>query len=99
MKIGYARVSTGDQNLDMQMDALNKIECNKIFTDKMSGARSDRPGLDEAMNFMREGDTLIVWKLDRLGRSLQHLIRVINELNDNGKYFMSLQENIDSQST
>ena len=68
----------------MQMDALNKIECDEIFTDKMSGARSDRPGLEEAMKFMREGDTLIVWKLDRLGRSLQHLIRVINDLNDNG---------------
>ena len=59
MKIGYARVSTGDQNLDLQMDALNKYECDKIFTDKMSGARSDRPGLDEAMKFMRVGDTLI----------------------------------------
>lgn len=80
MKIGYARVTTGDQNLDMQIDALNKIECDEIFTDKMSGARSDRPGLEEAMNFMREGDTLIVWKLDRLGRSLQHLIKVINDL-------------------
>ena len=56
MKIGYARVSTGDQNLDMQMDALNEIDCDKIFTDKMSGARSDRPGLDEAMKFMSEGD-------------------------------------------
>ena len=78
MKIGYARVSTGDQNLDMQMDALNKYECDKIFTDKMSGARSDRPGLDEAMKFMRDGDTLIVWRLDRLGRSLQQLIKVIN---------------------
>jgi len=99
MKIGYARVSTGDQNLDLQMDALNKIECDKIFTDKMSGARSDRPGLDEAMKFMRKGDTLIVWRLDRLGRSLQHLISVVNDLNDNGKYFLSLQENIDSKST
>ena len=78
MKIGYARVSTGDQNLDLQMDALNKIECDKIFTDKMSGARSDRPGLDEAMKFMRDGDTLIVWRLDRLGRSLQHFIKVRN---------------------
>ena len=68
MKIGYARVSTGDQNLDLQMDALNKYECDKIFTDKMCGARSDRPGLEEAMKFMREGDTLIVWRLDRLGR-------------------------------
>ena len=74
MKIGYARVSTGDQNLDMQMDALNKIECDEIFTDKMSGARSDRPGLEEAMKFMREGDTLIVWKLDRLGRSLGRFV-------------------------
>ena len=62
MKIGYARISTGDQNLDLQMDALNKIECDEIFTDKMSGARSDRPGLDAAMKFMREGDTLIVSK-------------------------------------
>ena len=81
------------------MDAINKIEWDKIFTDKMSGARSDRPGLDEAMKFMRKGDTLVVWRLDRLGRSLQHLIKVINFLNDNGKYFMSLQENIDSKST
>ena len=78
MKIGYARVSTGDQNLDLQMDALNKYECDEIFTDKMSGARSDRPGLEEAMKFMREGDTLIVWKLDRLGRSSQHLIKVVH---------------------
>ena len=62
MKIGYARVSTGDQNLDMQMDALNKIECDEIFTDKMSGVRSDRSGLEDAMKFMREGDTLIVWR-------------------------------------
>ena len=62
MKIGYARVSTGDQNLDMQMDALNKYECDQIFTDKMSGVRSDRPGLEDAMKFMREGDTLIVWR-------------------------------------
>jgi len=99
MKIGYARVSTEEQNLDLQMDALNKIECDKIFTDKMSGARSDRPGLDEAMKFMRVGDTLIVWKLDRLGRSLQHLIKVVNDLNENGKFFLSLQENIDSKST
>ena len=66
---------------------------------QLPGARSDRPGLDEAMKFMREGDTLIVWRLDRLGRSLQHLIRVVNDLNDNGKFFMSLQENIDSKST
>ena len=70
MKIGYARVSTGDQNLDMQMDALNKYECDKIFTEKMSGARSDRPGLDEAMKLMREGDSVIVWRLDRRCRGL-----------------------------
>ena len=62
-----------------------------------AGTNGDRPGLDQAMKIMREGDTLIVWKLDRLGRSLQHLIRVINDLNDNGKYLMSLQENIDSR--
>ena len=99
MKIGYVRVLTGDQNLDIQMDAFINIECDKMFTDKMSGARRSRPGLDEAMKYIRKGDTRIVWRLDRLGRNLQHLIRVINYLNENCKYFMSIQENIDSKST
>ena len=74
MLIGYARVSTTDQNLDLQKDALNRAGCERIFTDVASGAKSDRAGLAEALKFAREGDTLVVWKLDRLGRSLGHLI-------------------------
>ena len=99
MKIGYARVSTEDQNLDMQIDALNEANCDHIYEEKMSGKIKERPALDEALNFMRQGDTLVVWKLDRLGRSLRHLIEVINKLMDSGMYFMSLQENIYTTST
>ncbi len=99
MNIGYARVSTEDQNLDLQIDALNEVKCDHIYEEKMSGKIKDRPALDEALNFMRKGDTLIVWKLDRLGRSLRHLIEVINKLMDSGMYFMSLQEKIDTTST
>ena len=99
MKIGYARVSTEDQNLDMQIDALKEAKCDHIYEEKMSGKINDRPALDKALNFMRKGDTLVVWKLDRLGRSLRHLIEVINDLMDDGMYFMSLQENIDTTST
>ena len=99
MKIGYARVSTEDQNLDMQIDALKEAKCDHIYEEKISGKVNDRPALDKALNFMRKGDTLVVWKLDRLGRSLRHLIEVINDLMDDGMYFMSLQENIDTTST
>ena len=73
MLIGYARVSTQDQTLHLQKDALEKIGCAKIFTDTISGAKPKRPGLTEAFAYVREGDTLVVWKLDRLGRSLKHL--------------------------
>lgn len=98
MLIGYARVSTQDQNqnLDLQKDALNKIGCEKIFMDIASGVKSSRTGLDEAINFLREGDILVVWKLDRLGRSLKHLIEVINDLNLRNIGFKSIQENIDT---
>ena len=99
MKIGYARVSTEDQNLDLQNDALKDANCDHIYEEKMSGKIKNRPALDEALNFMRKGDTLVVWKLDRLGRSLKHLIEIINNLMDNGMYFMSLQEKIDTTST
>ena len=99
MKIGYARVSTEDQNLYMQIDALKEAKCDHIYEEKMSGKINDRPALDKALNFMRKGDTLVVWKLDRLDRSLRNLIEVINDLMDDGMYFMSLQENIDTTST
>ena len=99
MLIGYARVSTTDQNLDLQKDALNKADCEKIHEDYASGAKTDRNGLEAAIDSLRKGDTLVVWKLDRLGRSLRHLIEVINLLNNRGCYFRSLQENIDTGSS
>src|SRR5947208_446941 len=77
MLIGYARVSTQDQTLNLQKDALEKIGCNKIFTDTASGAKAECIGLEEALEYVREGDTLVVWRLDRLGRSLKHLIETI----------------------
>ena len=96
MLIGYARVSTADQNLDLQKDALNAGGCGQLFTDTASGAKSERPGLSQALKECREGDTLVVWKLDRLGRSLAHLVETVRELNARGVGFKSLQENIDT---
>lgn len=96
MNIGYARVSTGDQTLDLQLDALTKAECGRIFTETASGAKSDRPVLKEAIAYIRPGDTLVVWRLDRLGRSLQHLIATVTELQDRGIGFRSLTEQIDT---
>jgi DNA invertase Pin-like site-specific DNA recombinase len=96
MLIGYARVSTQDQTLNLQKDALEKLSCNKIFTDTASGAKAERAGLDEALEYVREGDTLVVWRLDRLGRSLKHLIETITELNNRKIGFKSIQENIDT---
>ena len=98
MIIGYARVSTQDQNLTLQEDALKKAGCKKIFTDKTSGSQNEREGLSRAMEALREGDTMVVWKLDRLGRSLSNLVQLINELKDRGVGFKSLQENIDTTS-
>ncbi|MFS0785016.1 recombinase family protein [Shouchella sp. 1P09AA] len=94
MKVGYARVSTGLQNLDLQHDSLHSFGCEKIFFDKISGAKKKRDGLTEALEFVRQGDTLVVWRLDRLGRNMQELINVVNSLNDKGISFHSLQENI-----
>ncbi len=96
MLIGYARVSTQDQTLDLQTDALNRAGCEKIFTDTTSGAKAERPGLQAAMNHQRAGDTLVVWRLDRLGRTLKHLIATITELSGKGIGFKSLQENMDT---
>lgn len=96
MLIGYARVSTGEQNLDLQTDALKLAGCEKIFTDKISGAKSERPGLAEMMNMLREGDTLIIWKLDRFGRSLKDLVLKVESLKERGVHFKSLTENIDT---
>lgn len=96
MLFGYARVSTTDQNLDLQKDALTKAGCEKLFTDIASGAISDRPGLKEAFEYLRGGDVLVVWRLDRLGRSLQHLLEVIHDLESRGIGFRSLSESLDT---
>ena len=94
--IGYARVSTPDQKLSLQHDALKRAGCERVFDDQASGARTDRPGLAEALVYLRAGDTLVVWKLDRLGRSMSHLIDKIGELASRGIGFRSLTENIDT---
>ena len=94
--VGYARVSTQDQNADLQEDALSEAGCEKVFTDKASGAQADRPQLDAALSYLREGDVLVVWRLDRLGRSLKHLITVVSDLEDRGVGFRSLTESIDT---
>ena len=96
MNFGYARVSTQDQNLDLQQDALEKAGCERIFTDMASGAKADRPGLTDALSHVRAGDTLTVWKLDRLGRSLKQLIEVAQDLDKRGVGLRSLQEKIDT---
>ena len=94
MKIGYARVSTGLQNLNLQEYQLNQYGCEKIFSDHISGSKSKRPGLDKAIEFARAGDTIVVWRLDRLGRNMEDLITLVNELNNRGVSFHSLEENI-----
>src|SRR5215203_4626899 len=96
MLIGYARISTTDQTLALQQDALTAAGCDKIFIETASGSRNDRPGLTEALDFVRSGDTLVVWRLDRLGRSLAHLIQSIKDLQERGVQFKSLQEQLDT---
>ena len=97
MRIGYARVSTRDQNLEMQLDALNKAGCKRIFTDKLSGAQVERPGLKEALSHLREADTLVVWKLDRLGRSVKGLVDLVNELETQEVHFQSITDGVDTK--
>jgi len=96
MLIGYARVATVDQTLALQQDALAKAGCEKIFTDTASGIKTERPGLAEALSFARRGDTLVVWRLDRLGRSLRHLIDTVTTLKEGSIHFRILQEQIDT---
>src|SRR4051794_28829513 len=96
MLIGYARVSTDEQTLDLQRDALEKANCEQIFTDRISGTKESRPGLTEALSHLRPGDTLVVWRLDRLGRSLRHLIDTVTDLQARGIGFQSLSESINT---
>jgi len=96
MLIGYARVSTTDQTLDLQTDALQAAGCERHFSDIVSGATVDRPGLTAALTECRPGDTLVVWKLDRLGRSLPHLVETVRDLGARGVGFKSVQESLDT---
>jgi len=99
MNIGYARVSTHDQNLDLQLDALSAAGCERLFQDTASGAKAVRAGLEDALDHVRAGDTLVVWRLDRLGRSLPDLISTVSQLEARGAGFKSLTESIDTTTT
>jgi DNA invertase Pin-like site-specific DNA recombinase len=96
--VGYSRVSTDGQHLELQTDALREVQCDRVFSDIASGSVRDRPQLQAALDFLRAGDTLIVWRLDRLGRSLSHLLKVIEGLEERGIEFRSVTENIDTTS-
>jgi DNA invertase Pin-like site-specific DNA recombinase len=96
MLIGYVRVSTSDQNVNLQKDALLKIGCEKIYEDTISGTIKSRPGLDKTLEMLRTGDTLVVWKLDRLGRSVKNLISLISDLNSKDIHFKSITDSIDT---
>ncbi len=96
MIVGYARVSTDDQTLALQLDALQEVGCETVFRDTISGAKTERPGLTKALEHVRSGDMLVVWRLDRLGRSLSHLIELIQTLEGRGVGFKSLTEQIDT---
>jgi len=96
MRIGYARVSTEDQNLTMQLDALKKVGCDQVFQDQMSGTRPDRPGLKDALSQLREGDTFVVWKLDRLGRGVKGLVDMVTDLEGRKVHFRSITDQINT---
>jgi DNA invertase Pin-like site-specific DNA recombinase len=96
MKIGYARVSTRDQNLDLQVDALNAAGCERVYQDVASGAKTARPALDELLGHLRKGDVLVIWKLDRMGRSLKHLVELVGNLIERKVGLLSLNDPIDT---
>lgn len=96
MIFGYARVSTQDQNLDLQLDALKEYGVERVFSEKMTGTRKDRPQLEEMLKYVRSGDTVVVWKLDRIGRSTKHLVDIVNEFGEQGIHFVSLKDGIDT---
>ncbi|MCY5399624.1 recombinase family protein [Salmonella enterica subsp. enterica serovar Typhimurium] len=96
--IGYIRVSTIDQNIDLQRNALTSANCDRIFEDRISGKIANRPGLKRALKYVNKGDTLVVWKLDRLGRSVKNLVALISELHERGAHFHSLTDSIDTSS-
>ncbi|WP_018948374.1 recombinase family protein [Thioalkalivibrio sp. ALMg11] len=96
MKVGYARVSTRDQDPSLQTDALRQAGCDRIYEDRASGAQRDRPQLREALDYMRQGDVLVVWRLDRLARSMRQLITTVGDLEERGIEFQSLTESIDT---
>jgi DNA invertase Pin-like site-specific DNA recombinase len=98
VRIGYARVSTPDQRLDVQHEALTRSGCDKVFDDTMSGKVTDRPGLQKALDILRKGDTFVVWKLDRLGRSVKQLVDLVSSFEAEGIHFVSLTDSIDTSS-
>lgn len=96
MLIGYARISTLDQNLELQLSALQEIGCEKIYQDQISGIKTNRPGLSTALEVLRKNDTLVVWKLDRLGRTVKGLIDLVNQLQQKEIHFKSITDNVDT---
>jgi DNA invertase Pin-like site-specific DNA recombinase len=96
MLIGYARVSSSDQNIDLQIDELKKAGCSKIFSDRISSMKKARPGLDNAMSYLRKDDTFVIWKLDRLGRNVKELLYMVGKLQEEGIHFRSITDGIDT---
>jgi DNA invertase Pin-like site-specific DNA recombinase len=96
MKVGYARVSREEQHLELQLDALNAAGCAQIFTEKIKSVKDQRPQLEQALQYVRPGDTLVVWRLDRLGRSLKNLLEIIGFLEERGIEFQSLTEHLET---